>query len=287
MRNICVIKKNRFYEEIYDLIDEEELKMDNIEHGNRIKGILKKYIEKFEKSRVRYVEIGDKRIEEVIVENIIDEVEYKTQGNTLLCQIYEKYMYEVVYSENLDNKIIKRDEDMNDVASICNIEMYPIYNNVVIIKTEYGDGDIRNVEISRKDIEELIINNFYYMGVLVDENKMTEIEFTGENINRVIGASFEKHEVYELFELTFVIYEEKREKRNEMLSNIFEREIKNRAFICLLCPISKKKYMRMTINILKNIINIKSNDEKMRRLLKELDGKDKLINPMIYIEKNK
>jgi len=294
MSNYCLVKKNRIYENLYDTLESEELSMEREKDTNKIKYILKDFVKKFEKKSIIYKNVDkEKTLIEDIIENFLEEEdEYETQGNTILCQIYENFMYEIIYSENLDNSIIKKDENLNEFLSICNINMEPIYKSGVLIKTIYNDDKLYNENINITDLERILINNFYYRGVVIDDdnnnNNIKEIEFTGENITKIIGNTFELDGTYEVFELTLVIYKEKNNDQiNKYVSKILNKETKGRIFIGLLCPISKKKYMHMTSSLINKIYNIMIDEEKSKKLRYELHSSDKLMNPLIFIEKYK
>jgi hypothetical protein len=294
MVKYCLIKKNRIYENLYDMLEAEELSMQRKQDEKKIKQKIREYIKNFEKKNVIYnkVEENENIVEDIINKFIEEEEEYETQGNTILCQIYNNYMYEIIYAENLDNKIKKKDENLNEYLSLCNINMEPIYKSGVIIKTVYKDNKIYNEDITIEDLERILINNFYYKGVIIEnEEKIIEIEFTGEDVIKEIGNTFELEGTSEIFELTLVIYREKSENKkkeiNKMASKILKREIEGRIFICLLCPITKKKYMHMTEEIIKKIYNILLDDEKTKNLNYELQQADKLLNPLIFVEKYK
>lgn len=285
----CLVRKNKIYENLYDMIEAEELSMEKEEDSNKIKHLIKNFMRKFEKKYIEYkkVENTDDMIGD-IVNNFIEDEEYETQGNTILCQIYENYMYEIIYSENLNKNIIKKDENMNEFLSICNVDMEPIYNSGVIIKTVYKEGKMYNETVNFEDIERIIINNFYYRGVIVDsKEEIVEIEFTGENVIKKIGNTFEMEGVHEIFELTLVVYKEKEGEINKMMSKILGREYRGRVFVGLLCPISKKKFMHMTKNIIRNIYEISKDEEKSRKLNYELHQTDKLMNPLLIMDKYK
>ena len=42
MPNYCIIKKNKIYEELYDIVEQEELSMNNPNHEDKIKYLIEK-----------------------------------------------------------------------------------------------------------------------------------------------------------------------------------------------------------------------------------------------------
>ena len=286
--NYCLIKNNKFYEDLYDVLEETELNMQRRDDAERIKDEIKKLVNTNKNIIISEVyEDTEKLLEEILLQITKDDTSSTLQGDTILLYADEKVMYESMYMEDL--RRVESDDNINQLVTISNIELKPIYNICGIIKTDYKTGELIKRKIFKKDIIDIMIYNFYHTGVLLNtDNSYQEIEFTGDNPNLVLGGMFKQRTPIEIYGLSFVIYEEDCNSGvgqiNERISKLLEREVRGRIFVSILCPITNKKFCNITNNTLEDIINIKNNKDRNDRLEKEL-GEDKIKNPFYLIKK--
>ena len=110
------------------------------------------------------------------------------QGNTLLLHSNDYYYYETMYLENLRDSKLKKDDDVNQLVSISNIELEPILDSAVIVKTGYSDGNPVSKLITLDDITEIVVSNFYHVGVVINEDgTMIELKYSGDNPTLILG----------------------------------------------------------------------------------------------------
>jgi hypothetical protein len=299
--NYCLIKKNKIYEDIYDILEDKELVMDNPNHKDdikyQIKNLAKTYYTKKMITISNIFENSEATLEDLMLnitgetENDINETENESlQGNTLLMYANSKFMYEVVFMEQLG--INKTDDELNQLSSISNIELAPIYGQTAVIKTSYVDGSIKPSIILEEDITDLIINNFYHVGVLINpDGSMLELEFAGDNPNIMIGGNFKMLSPLSLFGLQLVCYHEDGDKDNDLASKIYGKEIKGRLYIATLCPITNKRFWSITSEFLQDLIKLldyTTGTPEQRKKIDELENElndDKLKNPFFLVKK--
>ena len=284
-QNYALVKKNKIYEEIWDLLDEEELSMHNIDNNEKIIYLISKMIEKS-----NIIEISDKfNSQDNLLEDIIEKTtlnsEYNLQGNTILLFSDDKNMYEVLYSEDLTSNI-KKDDDLNNFLSISNILLEPIYWDCGVFKSNFEDGIIKGSEITIKDLSYIMIENFYHYGVLINtDGSMIDIRFTGEDPLKSIGNKFVKFNKINIIGFNFLTWVDNESTENNKIVEILYGDIiKGRMFITLLCPQSNKKFWSITKNTINNIIEIMKDKERYNKICKEVDD-DNNYNPFFLIKK--
>ena len=284
--NYILVKTNKIYEELYDLMDEKELSMNNPDHFEMVKFHMEKYINK-----INYIKTSEKfetpedRINNIMEYFSTEDVEHM-QGNTLLLYSDDEYMYEVLF---LENRKDQSDENINDFASITNIELHPIYGDCAIIKTGINGKILVNETIERKDLFKIIYNNFFHTGVMVNSNEdIKELTYSGDMPSTIIGNTFGNYEMNEIFGLQFVIYKEtnSHKLKNELISKLCKKDIFGRVFVCLLTPIFFKKMCNNKLSIMKAITTLLEDNDKTNNIQKELDD-DRLKNPFVVISKHK
>jgi hypothetical protein len=284
--NYILIKRNKIYEELYDLLEEKELTMNNPDHHDMVKFHMEKYIDK-----ITYIKISEKfetpedRINN-IMENFLENSLDHMQGNTLLLYSDDTVMYEVVFLENNKNQT---DDDLNDFASITNIELHPIYGDCAVIKTNINTNKLINETIERKDLFNIIYNNFFHTGIMINNNEdIKELVFSGDMPSTIIGNTFNNHYKSEIFGLQFIIYAENKGDsfKNELISKLCNKDIFGRTFVCLLSPVFFKKFFNNKLSILKSIASLSEDKNKTKNIEKELDD-DKISNPFVIISKYK
>ena len=222
-----------------------------------------------------------------ITGNSVDE---SLQGNTLLMFADSESMYEVVFMEQVG--ITKSDDDLNQLASISNIELAPIYGNVAIVKSSYFDGKLTNGLIKEEDIINLITNNFYHNGVMINcDSSTTELEFAGDNPNIVIGGNFKQLAPFQMFGLTLVGYNEQGMEINNLASKLYGSEIKGRFYVTSLCPITNNRFWGINLDIIQNLIkliNFSEGTVEEKLVIDKINNElsdDKLKNPFFLIKK--
>ena len=291
--NYCLVKKNKIYEELYDLLEDKELIMDNPNNTENIKYEIKMLVKSYFDKKIKLSNIFDtseQTLEDLMVEitgNLEDE---SLQGNTLLMFANSNFMYEVVFMEQLGFN--KSDDELNQFASITNIELAPIYGNVAIIKTGYSNGILKQSLIMEDDMIDLITNNFYHKGVLMNQDgSLLELEFIGDNPNNVIGGQFKMLSPLSLFGLNLVCYVEEGNQENELASKLYGTNIKGRLYVGILCPITNKRFWSLSIDLLNNLIKLidfSTGTPEQKNKINELENElndDKLKNPFFLVKK--
>lgn len=293
LNNYCLVKKNKIYEDLYDLLEDKELIMDNPIHKDNIKFEIKNLVKSYFDKKIKLSTIFDnseQTLEDLMVEitgNLEDET---LQGNTLLMFANSNFMYEVVFMEQLG--INKSDDELNQLASITNIELSPIYGNVAIIKTGFLDGTLKQSLITQEDMIDLVTDNFYHKGVIINpDGSLLELEFMGDNPNIIIGRQFKMQSPLSIFGLNLICYIEEGNQKNDVASKIYGNEVKGRLFVGILCPITNKRFWSLDIDFLKNLIKLidySTGTPEQKNKINELENElndDKLKNPFFLVKK--
>lgn len=293
LHNYCLIKKNKLYEDLYEILEEEDLIMDNPNHKDSIKYKIKKLVKMYFNDKISIsntFSTSNESLEDFMIQITENSEDDNLQGNTLLMFADENSMYEVVFMEQVG--INKSDTELNQIASISNIELAPIYGNVSIVKTSYIDGKLKNVLITEEDVINLIINNFYHNGVMINsDNSTVELEFSGDNPNIVIGGKFKQLAPIQMFGLTLVGYNEDGVEINNLASKLCGKEIKGRFYVTSLCPITNNRFWGLNYNIVENLlklINLSEGTPEEKKVIEKLNNElsdDKLKNPFFLIKK--
>lgn len=285
--NYCYVKKNKIYEEVFDMLEMEELSMSNPDHDEKVKYELSKIIK-----RSKYIEIktSEPNTEDLIAEIILsitkDYNPEGLQGNTLLVHANDDYYYEVIYMENLIDKKPKLDDDINQLATISNIDLEPILNDSAIVKTGYSDGNPVCESITIDDICEIMINNFYHKGILIDEDgNIKELTYSGDNPTIILGNKFQKCNSGDVLGLLILPWVEKSEKINLLASKILGIEIKGRVFLMTFSPITNKRHWNLSKEVIEGIIKILDDKDKKVKIYDLIDKENKQSNPFYLIKK--
>lgn len=285
--NYCLVNTNKIYAEIYDELLDEELSMFNKDHNDKIKRYLEKKILASD-----YIDVSDTfESSNDCIEDLIEKIELKAsskklQGNTVLMFADQDNMYELFHLEDLKNKI--PDSELNELGSISNIHLIPVYWGCGIFKSNYSNGLIKPDIITKQDLINIFTQNYYHIGVMIGiNNSMVEIEFTGEDPYKVIGTGFVQKNVTNVIGFNFVPYVENGNEINIKASEIFGIEMKGRVFISLLCPTSNKKFWNINIKTIENILKIIENNTLFDKIQNEVDNhiSDKDINPFYLLKK--
>jgi len=284
MLNYCIINKNEIYGELHDLVEKDELTMVNPNHEEKIKYLIgdvvknNKNIEFIDKESNNINDFIGEVLELLISKNPQDE----SQGNTMIVysDIYE--MIEVLFIEKDENF---EDCELNEFASISNYDLQPIYNCCALFKTNYKDNKIKNKLITIKDIEKIMYNNFYHVGLLVDcDGNTKEIIFSGDIPHNFIGSSFKLGENFERLGLHLALFVEDGNRVNEIATRLCGTETKGRVYITLLNPPFNKKFGNFTKELLDIILKILNNNENVKKIEKEVMD-DKMDNAFMIINK--
>lgn len=284
-QNYCFINKNKIYGEIYDELLEEELSMNNNEHNDKIKRYIEKKIKTSNYISLSEVFVSNEELISDLILKITSEIPNENlQGNTVLMFAGPNEMYELFHMEDLVKKS-QTDNDLNEFGSISNIQLLPIYWGCGIVKTSYLDGNFKGSIISKDDIINLFIQNYYHVGVMIGFDKnLLEIEFTGEDPFKIIGSNFSQSNVTDVIGFNIIPYIEKGSNEiNYLGSKLLGREIKGRLFVSLLCPTTNKKFWNINKQTINNILKILDNKEKCEMIYKELEMTDKDINPFYLL----
>lgn len=285
-QNYCLIEKNKIYGEIYDNLLDEDLSMFNKDHCDTIKYLIEKLI-----INSKYISLSE-NIEnrEDIMPDLIEKItstiqkNENLQGNTILLFATINEMYELFHMDDLTSKI--SEDELNEFGVMSNIHLMPVYWSCGILKSTYYSDKIILSEINKKDIINIIIKNYYHIGVLIDTNdNLLEIEFTDEEPLRVIGTNFKRLSVYNIIGFNFVVYIDDSSVINKKASIILNKEIKGRVFLSLLCPSTQKKLWDIDTKTIENIITVLSNKELNIKIEKELEIDSVNINPFYLLTK--
>ncbi len=284
LTNYIHIPCNKFYKDVQDMIEDEEISFYNINDWYKIKYNIERIIKK---NNFTVSETCDVNL---LMENIIEKImkDLKSDGNTILLYADDDNMYELIYINNY----IKREfdqvyDDTNEFASISNINLEVIYNDACIIKTSYKDGNLKNCIINNDDLLEIINNIFFHTGVLISEDEtITEVTYTSERPNNIIGDEFVKYNTFDLVGLKVLLYIEKSDKINNIVSKLIGEEIKGRVFITLLCPISNDRIWNIKKSSIENILKILNDEKRYNTISTEIDKDERIKNPFFFIKKN-
>ena len=285
MLNYCVINKNEIYGELHDLVEKEELTMVNPNHEEKIKYLIgdvvknNKNIEFIDKESNNINDFISEVLELLICKNPQEE---DSQGNTMIVYSDINEMIEVLFIEKDENF---EDCEINELASISNYDLQPIYNCCALFKTNYKDNKIKNKLITLKDIEKIMYNNFYHIGLLIDcDGNTKEIVFSGDIPHNFIGSSFKLGENFERLGLHLALFVEEGSRVNETATKICGAETKGRVYITLLNPPFNKKFGNFTKDLLDIILKVLNNKENVKKIEKEVMD-DKMDNAFMIINK--
>jgi hypothetical protein len=282
--NYIYIPSNKFYKEVQEMIEDEEISFYNINDWDKIKYNIEKIVKK---NKFTISELCKK---ESLLENIIEKINKNESNdtNTLLLYADDNNMYEFIYFIDFKKRESEKSyNDTNELGSITNINLEVIYNDGCIIKTNYTDGVLKNDIINNDDLLDIIYNVFFHTGVLISESgTMTEIVYTTENPNYVIGDGFIKYKHFNILDFTLLLYIEKSDKDNEIVSKLVGENIKGRVFIMLLCPISSNRIWNIRKTTIENILKILDDNIKLNNILDEIEKDEKIQNPFFFTKKN-
>jgi hypothetical protein len=285
MLNYCVINKNEIYGELHDLVEKEELTMVNPNHEEKIKYLIGDVVKN--NKNIEFIDKESNNINDFIgevLELLISKnpQEDDSQGNTIIVYSDINEMIEVLFIEKDENF---EDCELNEFASISNYDLQPIYNCCALFKTNYRDNKIKNKLINLKDIEKIMYNNFYHVGLLVDcDGNTKEIVFSGDIPHNFIGSSFKLGENFERLGLHLALFVEEGSRVNEIASKICGAETKGRVYITLLNPPFNKKFGNFTKELLDIILKVLNNNENVKKIEKEVMD-DKMDNAFMIINK--
>jgi hypothetical protein len=264
--NYCVIGINKMYEEIYDLLDDNDLHMGIEDENDEIFRQIHKFIEKY--SIFWSETYTDKNImfDDVIHSIAKDDSKNKVNANTIILCSNEKYTYEMIYTEYTDND--QNDDNLNHFASFSNLNLTPISGKCAIIKTKHMKNVISNELINSQDIYDIVINNFYHTGVMIDGDNLLEIQYSGEHPFSKIGNNFQNYTTHDMFGFRFICYFDNVEnnKENKISEIMCNKQIKTRTFVCLLGFEKNKKMWNVSNKLINEIVKIKSNEITSEKL---------------------
>lgn len=292
IQNYCYICKNKIYAEIYDELLEEELSMFKQDNNYKVKDYIKKKInsEKYFKISDTFSD-SDEMISDLILKITQEANTTNLQGNTILMNANSTEMYEIFYMENLLKSVSTSDSDLNEYGSISNIQMEPIYWGCGIFKTTYIGGKLKGSLITKNDVADIYIQNYYHIGVMISTqpDNFIEIDFSGEDPYKIIGQNFVQSNVTEVIGFNLMPFIEKDSTDlNITASKLFGREMKGRVFVTLLCPQTQKKYWNITTRGIKDILKILSNDKMNTHINKMIESEENMYksqNPFYYVSK--
>jgi hypothetical protein len=270
--NYALIKPNNVYEELYDILEDNDLNMHNINNFENVKYHIKKYIES-----INYVEFIKTYTNDTMNEIVkkLDELTLvdSLEINTILLYSNEFYAYEAIYLKN------ENEELNNQYATISNIDLLCINGNVAIIKTLFKESKYISSNITLDDLYEIIIKNFFHIGLMINpDNTMIELEFNTDKPFNTIGNTFKAVGTIELFNVAFMLYSEDSKEKNTLASKLFSNysNITGRCFITVLSPESHLKFMDLTKLMFNNIIKLIDNNSVIK------NDDNRVHNPFYY-----
>lgn len=281
MVNFCLVKKNNIYHEIYDMLDDEDISMFKVDDAFKVQYKLANLVKKHSCFQF-HNSTKDSFIDDALQHLVNNDSEHY-QGNTIYTFADSKNCYEIIYSENFGNN---SDSDLNQFASISNIDTEPIFKDCILLKSSYNNGNYLMDDIDINDIVKITTCNFYHTGVVIDTNNiLTNFEFTGENPLNFIGHTFKEFGKFDILGFTFLIYNESNNNKNDIASAFLNTDIYGRICITLLTPQHNKKFWNITSNDINNILNILKNPETIQLIHKEQDHESKNFNPFVSLDK--
>ena len=283
LTNYIYIPINKFYKEVQDMIESEEISFYNITHWDKIKYNIEKIIKK------NNFITSDLCNKDVLIENILEKIvkDINSCANTILLYADDENMYEFIYlHDNNKREIEQIYNDTNELGSISNINLEVIYNDGCIIKTNYSDGVLKNSIINNDNLLEIINNIFFNTGVIISEDgDITEISYTFETPNYIIGDEFIKYKTFDVLSFTILLYVEKGNTINNVVSKMIGEEIKGRVFITLLCPTSNNRIWNIKKSTIENILKILNDDLRYNSIISEIEKDEKIKNPFFFTKK--
>lgn len=281
-----IIKKNNLYEQVYDLLDMEELNMNNPHHQEKIYYHINKFILN-NKSDIFYSDnFTDKELfyEELFVQlTNNDNKDDGSQGNTQVLFADKTSMYEMVHLENFNIKY--EESQMNQFATVSNPELKPIYGNCAIIKTLYENGEYVISDVNPEDISKVFMNNFYHDGVMIDvKDNMIDVQFAGTEPNNFIGSLFKPYSSVEIFGLHLVPFIEEGDKINNIASKLLGTQIKGRVYMTTLCAPNNTKFWNLCKKDIEDILDINNYPDKVKEINNEFVN-NKFTNPFFLLKK--
>lgn len=281
MVNFCLVKKNNLYHDIYDMLDEEDISMHRVDDSFKVQYKLANLIRK--NSSFEFHNSTSEKLIYDSLEFLSKNDSENYQGNTLYAFADNKYCYEIIYSEFFNNV---NNNELNQFASISNIETEPIYKDCILLKSSYNNGKYIMENIDINDVVKIVTANFYHKCVVIDtNNNINNVEFTGENPLNFIGHTFKELGKFEILGFNFLIYNEPSDVKNDIASNLLNTNINGRICITLLTPINNKKFWNITDSDIFNIINILKTPENIQLVNNEQDQESKNFNPFVTLDK--
>jgi hypothetical protein len=254
--NYIIINKNNAYTEIYETLEDNELFMNNLNDRELIIFHINKYVEK--SNYIKYSNVFNTEKERM--DDALNNYSNDSTINTILIYSNDDCMYELMYFESGK---IESEENINHFASIINTEEKIIYGTVYLFKTLIKKNKLEMAIANEKDLFLLFNTIFYHTALIVEENEIKELYFTGDRPFNLIGNTFKESDKIEILNFYFCLYEEENGKYvNHKVSKMFGREIKGRCFVMMTCPYTFRKFWDLSEKTFNNIINIISNDDK-------------------------
>ncbi len=293
-----LIKKNKFYENLCDMLELEEISMNEPKDNQKVFDKLEKFISKLKYISVKGIDIdldheatSNDLLEQLMIDITEDNKGENMQGNSILLYSNENYSFDVIYLEDLVNE--QKESDINELLTITNINLEPIYHDGGIVKMSWKNGIPTQESLNSKDIYEIILKTFYHTGIIIEPNgKMIELEYTGEDPFKVIGSGFVKGDICELFNLNFVLWVENSTTsdskiKNKIISELFSKDVYGRVFLTVLSPVYNKRFWDINISTVNNFITLLKDKEKVDKIYKDLNEESgKISNPFFIIKKH-
>ena len=285
LTNFIHIPANKFYKDVQEMIEDEEISFYNINHWDKIRYNIERIIKKS-----NFI-ISDLCRNDVLVENILDKIvkDENSSANTILLYANDDNMYELIYvNDSNKRELVHIYDDTNELGSISNVNLEVIYNDGCIIKTNYTNGILTNSIITNNDLLDIVDNIFFHTGVLIsEEGVMTEITYTSDTPNLIIGDEFIKYKTFNILDLTILLYVEKdNNKINNIVSKLVNEEIKGRVFITLLSLVSGNRIWNIKKTTIENTLKIIDDSIRYNNIINELGKDEKIKNPFFFIKKN-
>ena len=272
--NYCFIDKNKMYEDIYDILELNDLHMGNVEEDTKIFSEIMNYIDnEIVNGHISFSETfsdRDKFLDTIIETIAIDGSTGTVKADTITIFSDENETYELMYAEHPTKDELH--EKLNQFATMTNCNLTPIYGKCIIVKTIHSNNIVKNTIMTKNDLHKVLLTNFYHKGIMLDGENMTELTYADSMPYKVIGNTFTNYDIVDIFGFKFICYNDNspNNKENKIASTLLDKPITNRVFIALLSFIKNKKIWNVSINLIKKILEIKSNNEIFKKINNEI-----------------
>lgn len=251
--NCILIKQNNFYEELCELMLDEELSTRRLGDYDRIYLLVKRYFEKcnFIINIDEIFETHDERTQYII--SRIDKD--NSMLNTMLLDTTSENFLEAVYDKNEENNI-------NELMSMLNISNCIIGGDCYVINTGIlGEGKFGKKKINIDILTDLFMKQYYNEGLMINGNEIVKIRFCRGEPRNVIGGDFCNVDRCEVYDMQMIVYSDGKGEINEV-SEMLGKDVRGRVFVILSVPYYRVKILNLDKNMYKLMIKNRINEDE-------------------------